>query len=180
MGSVPRPSPVSDEVGRLLASGERHAWSLAELLEGVRRAVAGANYSSVFRTMAALEQAGVVDRLDLGDGTSRYELRDRHHEHVLCESCGRIAEVRDCVVDDAATRIQDETGYTVRSHQVVFVGRCADCAGASDADEHVRLLAHSHHHGPGCGHVAVRHGDHVDYVHSGHRHAAHGDHWDEH
>ncbi|HUE59509.1 MAG TPA: transcriptional repressor, partial [Acidimicrobiales bacterium] len=135
---MPRPSPVSDEVGRLLASGERHAWSLAELLGAVRQTVAGANYSSVFRATTTLEQAGVVDRLDLGDGTSRYELRDIHHEHVLCESCGRIAEVRDCVVDDAAIRIHDDTGFTVRSHQVVFIGRCADCAGASAADDHVR------------------------------------------
>ena len=39
---------------------------------------------------------------------------------------------------------------------------------------------HQHHHGPDCGHVAVRHGDHVDYVHDGHRHAEHGAHYDEH
>ena len=39
---------------------------------------------------------------------------------------------------------------------------------------------HDHTHGPDCGHVAVRHGDHVDYLHDGHRHAKHGDHWDEH
>lgn len=36
-----------------------------------------------------------------------------------------------------------------------------------------------HEHGPGCGHEAVEHGDHVDYIH-GHRHAKHDDHWDEH
>lgn len=177
---MPRPSPISDEVGRLLASGERHAWSLAELLDGVRRTVAGANYSSVFRATTALEQAGVVDRLDLGDGTSRYELHDAHHEHVRCDSCGRIAGVSDCVVDDATSRIQHDTGFSVRSHQVVFVGRCAECAAESGADEHTRHLAHPHQHGPGCGHVAVKHEDHVDYVHGGHRHAAHGDHWDEH
>ena len=40
--------------------------------------------------------------------------------------------------------------------------------------------AHRHTHGNDCGHVAVRHGDHVDYVHDGHRHAHHGDHYDEH
>ena len=37
-----------------------------------------------------------------------------------------------------------------------------------------------HRHGPDCGHVAVPHGDHVDYVHDGHRHAPHGGHYDEH
>lgn len=39
---------------------------------------------------------------------------------------------------------------------------------------------HGHLHGPGCGHVAVEHGDHIDYIHDGHRHAVHGGHYDEH
>ena len=39
---------------------------------------------------------------------------------------------------------------------------------------------HGHEHGPRCGHVAVEHGDHVDYIHGVHRHAAHGGHYDEH
>ncbi|PUA80446.1 metal ABC transporter permease [Nocardioides currus] len=39
---------------------------------------------------------------------------------------------------------------------------------------------HSHQHGDDCGHPAVQHGDHVDYVHDGHRHAPHGEHYDEH
>jgi len=40
--------------------------------------------------------------------------------------------------------------------------------------------AHDHAHDEDCGHVAVPHGDHTDYLHDGHRHAAHDDHWDEH
>ncbi len=39
---------------------------------------------------------------------------------------------------------------------------------------------HGHEHGPGCGHEAVEHGDHIDYIHGGHRHAVHGGHYDEH
>ena len=39
---------------------------------------------------------------------------------------------------------------------------------------------HPHKHGPGCGHTAVRHGDHVDYLHDGHLHHPHGDHCDDH
>jgi zinc transport system permease protein len=46
--------------------------------------------------------------------------------------------------------------------------------GHHDADEH------RHEHGPGCGHEAVVHGDHLDYVHDGHRHAVHGAHYDDH
>jgi zinc transport system permease protein len=41
-------------------------------------------------------------------------------------------------------------------------------------------VEHGHQHGPGCGHLAIEHGDHVDYIHDGHRHAVHGAHYDEH
>src|SRR3954453_18803998 len=46
--------------------------------------------------------------------------------------------------------------------------------------EHTHPHGHPPLHGPDCGHAAVRHGDHVDYVHDGHRHAEHGAHYDEH
>lgn len=39
---------------------------------------------------------------------------------------------------------------------------------------------HSHRHGTDCGHTAIRHGDHVDYLHDGHLHHVHNDHVDEH
>jgi zinc transport system permease protein len=47
-------------------------------------------------------------------------------------------------------------------------------------DVHPEAEDHLHQHGPDCGHQAVSHDDHVDYVHDGHRHAAHGQHYDEH
>ena len=43
-----------------------------------------------------------------------------------------------------------------------------------------RPADHDHQHGQDCGHVAVPHGDHVDYVHDGHRHSEHDGHWDDH
>jgi len=53
---------------------------------------------------------------------------------------------------------------------------------AEDAPVAYGTVEHRHQHGPGCGHVAIEHGDHVDYVHDGHRHAVHEGqgHYDEH
>jgi len=48
------------------------------------------------------------------------------------------------------------------------------------ASVHDVIDEHPHEHGKDCGHIAVPHGDHVDYVHGGHRHAPHGKHYDEH
>ena len=54
-------------------------------------------------------------------------------------------------------------------------------SGAVQDTEHTVVPEdHDHRHGDDCGHLAVPHGDHVDYVHDGHRHAPHGSHYDEH
>jgi hypothetical protein len=50
-----------------------------------------------------------------------------------------------------------------------------DIVGHAEVDDHGE-----HAHGPGCGHDAEQHDDHVDYMHDGERHFAHADHWDRH
>ena len=55
-----------------------------------------------------------------------------------------------------------------------------DDGGNHHLNAHPPQENHQHLHGPGCGHIAVEHGDHVDYIHDGQRHAAHGGHYDQH
>ena len=124
---MPRPSPVTDEVRRLFGTRERHAWSLEELHQSALSALGSADYSSVFRAVSFLEREGLIDKIDLGDGRARFELRDGHHEHICCERCGRIEEVPGCVLDGVASQVQGMTGYAVTSHKVVFAGVCSDC-----------------------------------------------------
>jgi Fe2+ or Zn2+ uptake regulation protein len=125
---MPRPSPVTDALRQLIAARDRHAWSLDELLDSVRTDIPGADFSTVFRAMGALERSGVVDRVDLGDGKARYEGRREHHEHIRCTVCGSVAEVPGCVVEGVAAEVQRRTGYQVLSHQVVFGGVCRRCS----------------------------------------------------
>ncbi len=53
-------------------------------------------------------------------------------------------------------------------------------SGSGPSEHQPSESEHQHVHGPDCGHLAVPHEDHVDYVHDGHRHAPHGEHYDEH
>ena len=82
----------------------------------------------MFRAVTLLERQGVIDKIDLGEGHARFEVRDAHHEHIRCESCGKVEEVPVCVLDDAAAQVQAVTGYRVLSHRVVFGGLCRECS----------------------------------------------------
>ena len=69
--------------------------------------------------------------------------------------------------------------YLIRRHRAAAV-----LPELADDDEliaaHTVTESHPHRHAPGCGHQAVQHGNHTDFIHEGHRHAAHADHYDEH
>jgi Fe2+ or Zn2+ uptake regulation protein len=127
---MPRPSPVTDAVRRVVGGDKRHLWSLDDLHARVRERVPTANFSTIVRAVTTLEQSGVLDRIDLGDGKARYESHQDHHEHVQCSLCGRIAEVPGCVVEGAAAAVLASTGFHVRGHQLVFSGTCPDCVSA--------------------------------------------------
>ena len=74
-------------------------------------------------------------------------------------------------------------GLTFRLDGTRFQGVWTLVPAHLDGKEQNWLLirkVEEHEHGPQCGHAAVPHGDHVDYVHDGHRHATHGGHYDEH
>jgi Fe2+ or Zn2+ uptake regulation protein len=129
--AVPRPSPVRDRVRDLVLSGSLHAWTIEELLARVRKDVATADYSTVFRAVSFLEEKNLIRRVDIGDGRGRFETADRHHDHVQCERCGRISESGTrCLLENAAEKVSKATGYKILSHHLVFTGLCPECAAA--------------------------------------------------
>ena len=81
------------------------------------------------RILKLLTAEGVVQRIDLGSGTARYEpvLPDGHHHHLVCDSCGKVEAFEDPALESALTRVEQRSGYAVAAHDVVLHGACADC-----------------------------------------------------
>lgn len=123
-----RPSPVTDQVRTLFETETKHLWSIDELHAAAVETLGAADYSTVFRAVSGLERDGVIQRIDLGDGKVHYELSEEHHEHIRCDSCGRVVEVPGCVLDDATASVKSSTGFVVTSHQLLFTGVCPECA----------------------------------------------------
>jgi Fe2+ or Zn2+ uptake regulation protein len=121
---------VSDQVKSLLSTRDRHLWSIDELHEAVVRELGAADYSTVFRAVSNYEKDGLIHRIDLGDGKVHYELAEEHHEHIRCDSCGRVVEVPGCVLEDASAAVAGSTGFKVTSHQLLFSGVCPECGSA--------------------------------------------------
>ena len=86
--------------------------------------------ASVYRALEALDRIGLVQRVEVGEGGTRYEAvvpGGEHHHHVVCDSCGRIDPFEDDALESAIGRLADRLGHRVSGHDVVIHGECARC-----------------------------------------------------
>ena len=101
----------------------------AETLVGMLRTdLQRTSVQSVHNVLGDLTAAGIIRRIEPAGSPARYERRvDDNHHHIVCESCGAIADV-DCVVGHAPCLAPSDTaGYAVHTAEVTFWGLCASC-----------------------------------------------------
>ncbi|SEP07723.1 Fur family transcriptional regulator, ferric uptake regulator [Amycolatopsis saalfeldensis] len=94
----------------------------------VRTDLGGVSHQAVYDVLRALTTAGLLRRIEPPGSVARYEARvgDNHH-HVVCRSCGVVADV-DCAVGPApCLTASDDHGFTIDEAEVIFWGLCPDC-----------------------------------------------------
>jgi Fur family transcriptional regulator, ferric uptake regulator len=97
---------------------------LAELPKG------HCDLATIYRSMHLLEEMGMVQRFDFGDGSTRFELVAQthdHHHHLVCRSCSRVVEITDCFAPDLEDKIAKQAGFKSISHRLEFFGVCPKC-----------------------------------------------------
>ena len=102
------------------------------VIRAARADLGEVSHQAVYDVLRALTSAGLVRRIQPGGSVARYEARvgDNHH-HVVCRSCGAIADV-DCAVGYAAClTASDDAGYDIDEAEVIYWGRCPECVAAS-------------------------------------------------
>jgi Fe2+ or Zn2+ uptake regulation protein len=101
---------------------------------GVRDRVGHISLQAVYEALHALTAAGLIRRIEPAGGAPRFEGRvgDNHH-HVVCRSCGVVADV-DCAVGEApCLTASDDHGFAINEAEVVYWGLCPDCSIARNS-----------------------------------------------
>ncbi len=86
--------------------------------------------ASVYRVLDVLAEKRLVQRLDLGDGVTRFEpVRDAedHHHHIVCDDCGKIDAFADERLESVMRDVEQSSGYAVAGHDIVLRGACGAC-----------------------------------------------------
>ena len=79
--------------------------------------------ATVYRTVKQFEEAGILDRIDFGDGCARYEDAKReHHDHLIDIQAGKVIEFVDPEIEELQERIAEKLGYELRGHRLELYG----------------------------------------------------------
>ena len=79
--------------------------------------------ATVYRTVKLLEEAGLIERLEFGDGRSRYEEAGEHHEHLVDIETGEVHEFFNEELETLKTKIAREMGYDLIDHRLELYGK---------------------------------------------------------
>ncbi|USY18799.1 transcriptional repressor [Nocardiopsis exhalans] len=113
--------------------GNPHA-DTESIIDIVRGELGAVSAQAVYDVLKALTGAGLVRRIQPQGSVARYETRvgDNHH-HVVCRSCGAIADV-DCAVGHApCLTASADHGFSIDEAEVVYWGQCAECCSAQSS-----------------------------------------------
>jgi len=108
--------------------GHPHA-DTDSIIGAVRRGLPEVSHQAVYDSLHALTAAGLVRRIQPAGSVARYESRvgDSHH-HIVCRSCGLIADVDHAVDAVPCLTASDDRGFAIDEAEVTYWGLCPDCS----------------------------------------------------
>lgn len=117
-----------EEVLRVFLAHEKH-FTAEDLYREVRRESPDVSQATVFRTLKLLARAGLARTLRLDDRIIRYEhgYGHGHHDHLICEACGRIIETVAPPLEALQEEMCRAKGFLPRYHRLKIFGTCAAC-----------------------------------------------------
>lgn len=83
--------------------------------------------ATVYRNLSVLCAQGEAIRLDVGDGTVRYDAHTKGHNHFFCKVCKSLSDIGDSEAGDIDAMLAERYGVSIDSHSFVFYGNCREC-----------------------------------------------------
>jgi Fur family transcriptional regulator, ferric uptake regulator len=116
-----------DDIARVFFGIGRHI-SAEELYAEVKKVNPHVGYATIYRTLRLLRECDLLQERHFDEGQARYEaMGERHHDHFICERCGKIIEFENDSIERLQEMVARELKAQLRRHKMELYGICADC-----------------------------------------------------
>ncbi len=123
-------TPQRQKILKVFMNNEGKHLSAEDVYSILKKKHPDIGLATVYRTLDLLADMEVLQRMDFGDGRSRYEFTQNeihHHHHLICTRCGMVTEFADDLLDSLEEAIAKRSGFEVVDHQLKFFGYCTKC-----------------------------------------------------
>jgi Fur family ferric uptake transcriptional regulator len=110
----------------LLSSADRHL-NAEEIVDAVRARLPDVAGSTIYRTLAALEDLAVISHVHLDHGPATFHVGERAHRHLVCRHCHAITEVPADLFADLAQDLDRRYGFSITGEHFALTGECLAC-----------------------------------------------------
>jgi Fur family ferric uptake transcriptional regulator len=117
-----------DDIARVFFACNRHI-SVEELYREVRKVNPRVGYATVYRTVRLLRECGLAAERHFNDGEARFENveHEEHHDHLICERCGRIVEFSNAGIEELQEVVARKLDFVISRHKMELYGICGAC-----------------------------------------------------
>lgn len=124
-------TPQREATVRVLLEREEDHLSAEDVYLLVKEKAPEIGLATVYRTLELLSELKIVDKINFGDGVSRYDLRkegaEHFHHHLVCMECGDVKEIEEDLLEGVEKVVQSDWGFQVKDHRLTFHGVCRQC-----------------------------------------------------
>lgn len=104
-------------------------YTAQEIFEKVKARNVSINFSTVYRNLELLCSLNVINKLNISNGVSHFELKhSEHHHHAVCLGCGEMQAIDLCPYSEANSNKLQEAGFTPVEHRFEIYGYCKKCS----------------------------------------------------
>jgi Fur family transcriptional regulator, ferric uptake regulator len=126
-------TPQREVTVRVLLENESSHLSAEDVFMKVKDKYPEIGLATVYRTLELLNELNVLDKVNFGDGVSRYDLRkegaQHFHHHLICIHCGSVEEVEEDLLTDVEKIVTRDFDFDIIDHRLTFHGICKLCKG---------------------------------------------------
>lgn len=83
--------------------------------------------ATVYKTLCLFKSSGLVQELNVGEPSARYDAIVDRHPHAVCNCCGKVVDLPADAFEELRQQAADLTDFTLESEQLIFYGKCPNC-----------------------------------------------------